>query len=85
MFSTHLEVAKESTSSRKMMQPGSTSAALNTSDSRRSLSPYHLEATASRGTYTRGTEAWLAITLQGSSSHLRPTCLASGLADRHYL
>lgn len=34
------------------------------SASRRSDSPYHLEATASRGTYTRGTAAWLAITLR---------------------
>ena len=60
---THRVVAKESTSSKKMIQPGSISAALNTSASRRSLSPYHLEATASRGTYTSATEAWLAITL----------------------
>ena len=60
---THRVVAKESTSSRKMMQPGSVSAALNTSASRRSLSPYHLEAKASRGMYTSATEAWLAITL----------------------
>lgn len=45
------------------MQPGSASAALNISDSLRSLSPYHLEPIASRGTYTSGTDAWLAITL----------------------
>ena len=57
------DVARESTSSRKMMQPGSASAALNISDSLRSLSPYHLEPIASRGTYTSGTDAWLAITL----------------------
>ena len=63
---THLLVARESSSSRKMMQPLSASLWWKMSASRRSDSPYHLEATASRGTYTRGTAAWLAITLRMS-------------------
>lgn len=61
-----LWVAKESISSRKMMAPPSCSAALKISARLRSDSPYHLLATASSGTYIRGTAAWLAITLHNT-------------------
>lgn len=46
------------------MAPPSCSAALKISARLRSLSPYHLLATASSGTYISGTAAWLAITLR---------------------
>ena len=61
-----LWVARESISSRKMMAPPSCSAALKISARLRSDSPYHLLATASSGTYIRGTAAWLAITLHST-------------------
>jgi len=50
----YLDVARESTSSRKMMQPGSVSAALKTSDSSRSLSPYHLGGDCLEGDVDKG-------------------------------
>mmetsp|Transcript_37838 Transcript_37838/g.112035 ORF Transcript_37838/g.112035 Transcript_37838/m.112035 type:complete len:238 (+) Transcript_37838:216-929(+) len=52
----------ESSSSKNTIAPPSASAALNTLDSRPSLSPYHLLSTASSGTYTSGTAAWLLMT-----------------------
>lgn len=63
-----LWVARESISSRKMMAPPSCSAALKISARLRSDSPYHLLATASSGTYIRGTAAWLAITLHNTAA-----------------
>mmetsp|Transcript_6199 Transcript_6199/g.17790 ORF Transcript_6199/g.17790 Transcript_6199/m.17790 type:complete len:201 (+) Transcript_6199:784-1386(+) len=57
-----LLVARLSISSKKTMAPSSWLAALNTVDSSFSDSPYHFDPRASRGTYTRGTAAWLAIT-----------------------
>ena len=60
----HRDAARLSSSSRKTMQPLRRSDWRKTSLRRRSLSPYHLLATASMGTYTSGTAAWLAITLE---------------------